>query len=757
VAEYLAHSRSKSGRKDTVADHLKSVAKRAAEFAEAFGATDEAYFAGLLHDLGKYGDLFQSRLRGEAEHVDHWSLGAWHSLSHKQQGLAAALVVQGHHVGLQRADGDSLRTLNPSRWEPRMHDQWRLTATGLEPLLARLQSDGLTPSAPKSSLYSHADQHAASTMLDVRMLFSALVDADFIETEAHFNAVGDEKSYRKPGPRLDPERTLEVLLSHVQMLAQAPTAHEEVRQLRARLLSDCVAAAERPQGQFTLTAPTGSGKTLSMLAFALRHAQAHKLRRVVFVIPYLSIIEQTVHVYRELLAKVMGSDYVLENHSLAGTHGVDDGAEGVRCAQRLQAENWDVPIVVTTSVQFLESLFANRPSACRKLHRLAESVILLDEVQTLPSGLAIPTLAVLSRLVERYRTSVVFATATQPAFGHLDAHVRKGCVSGWQPTEITKQPLRLSRAVVTWPRPDERFGWTQLAGMLASDECAQALCVVNLKRHAMELHKELAKRVAEDGLFHLSTNMCPAHRKAVLREVRERLSPKSGRPCRLVSTQCVEAGVDVDFPVVYRAWGPLDSIAQAAGRCNRNGLLPQRGSMHVFVPEDEKYPPGAYEQAASVARILAAAGSLDIDDPALFQAYYRQLYDIARPAERNEALTEAIARRDFVEVARLYRLIEKDAVNVLVPYDVKLFVSLVEEARGGYGITRDWVARARPHAVSLYRPEQNALVTRLATAAETGSPDDWWVLSWNRGEKVSDYYDPKTGLVHKATEGHWIA
>jgi CRISPR/Cas system-associated endonuclease/helicase Cas3 len=403
-------------------------------------------------------------------------------------------------------------------------------------------------------------------------------------------------------------------------------------------------------------------------------------------------------------------------------------------------------------------LFSNRPSACRKLHRLAQSVILLDEVQTLPTGLAVPTLATLSRLAERYpyRATVVFATATQPAFGHLGEYVAKGCAGGWRPTEITRQSLRLSRTTVTWPKPDEHLSWSDLAGKLGRDECSQVLCIVNLKRHAISLFDDLSKEsVPDEGLFHLSTNMCPAHRKDVLAEVRRRL--KSGAPCRLISTQCVEAGVDVDFPVVYRAWGPLDSIAQAAGRCNRNGLLPERGRMRVFVPEDERYPPGAYEQAASVARILAASGEPNIDDPALFQEYFRQLYDIARPAERNEALSEAIRRKDFIEVARLYRLIEKDAVNVLVPYDADLFLALVDEARGGYGITRDWITRARPRAVSLYRPEQNPLVTKLSADTRAGSPDDWWVLSWNRGVQVSDYYHPKTGLVHKATENHWIA
>ncbi|MEO0082591.1 MAG: CRISPR-associated helicase Cas3' [candidate division WOR-3 bacterium] len=593
------------------------------------------------------------------------------------------------------------------------------------------------------------------------MLFSALVDADFLETEAHFNAKNGQKQYRQRAPDLNPSDALDILAAYVNKVAAETEASDVVKEVRAQLASDCLAAGEKPPGLFTLTAPTGSGKTLAMMVFALKHALCHNLRRIVYVIPYLSIIEQTVHVYRKVFEKAMGPDYVLEHHSLAGTRGQDDGREGDCESARLAAENWDAPIVITTSVQFLESLFSNRPSACRKLHRLARSVILFDEVQTIPLYLAIPTLAALSHLVERYRSTVVFATATQPAFTHLHESVKKWCASGWQPTEIVQHKSamfnKLRRNKVDWPELDARLGWPELAEILAKDTNRRVLCVVNLKRHALELYRLVRDKLGEDNnLFHLSTNMCPAHRKDVLRAIRNLLGDRGRPPCRLISTQCVEAGVDVDFPVVYRAFGPLDSIAQAAGRCNRNGVVPDKGRLVVFLPEDEKYPQGPYEQAAGVARTLATEKP-DIDDPELFQKYYHRLYNITQPEERAAALTEAITNRDFAETCRHYKLIEKGAVNLLVPYDPEIFLSLLAEVRGGYGLTSRWVQKARPYAVSIYRPGDDAPYVRISPDDHPEIPDDWYAVAWNRNEEVIDYYHPKEGLIHRTTERHWIA
>jgi len=740
------------------------VAKRAAEYAREFDAQDEAALAGLLHDLGKYGDLFQARLEGRERDVDHWSLGAWVALErYKDKGIAAALAIQGHHLGLQCAAKDDLEALDPRRLVSDHPLGLRLSAEDAVSVLERLRGDGIVlpeEEAVKDSVYDWDDAKRVATMLDVRMLFSALVDADFIETEAHFNRDREgRKLYRERGPDLDARGALSALLAHVRTIANQSSASSEVNSLRAELLRACLNAATHPPGLFTLTAPTGSGKTLSMLAFALKHALTHQLRRIVVVIPYLSIIEQTARTYREVFEPLVGKSqvehFVLEHHSLAGTRTDDDthladrdGQEPECSRARLLAENWDAPIIVTTSVQMLESLFANRPSACRKLHRLARSVILFDEVQTLPISLAVPTLAALSRLSERYGASVVFSTATQPAFAHLDQHVRQYCALGWVPKEIVPDNLglfrRARRTITRWPESlDARVSWSELAERLASHK--QALCVVNLKRHALSLFDVLAEQRGEEEVFHLSTSMCPAHRGVVLSDIRQRL--EGGLPCLLVSTQCVEAGVDLDFPIVYRAFGPLDAVTQAAGRCNRNGKA-ALGEVHVFLPEaaadDSLYPDGAYRQAADVLSLLLAehrSGALDIHDPRLCEKYYRQLYSFARPEAQSKQLLYHIKRQDFKAVAQHYRLIERDALDVLVPYEVEVFETLRREVRMT-GLTGGWIRRARPYTVGLYR-RADALPFALEPVplGKEVNSQQWYIYL------RPEHYDRRRGLV----------
>ncbi|MCE5218195.1 CRISPR-associated endonuclease Cas3'', partial [bacterium] len=513
---YLAHSENAYEHTQSLSDHLTSVADLAAQFAAAWGGGDLAHLAGLLHDLGKYGDLFQARLEGREKHIDHWSAGATALSEHfGEAGLAAAVAVQGHHLGLQQAEEASLK---PDRLHQPHPPEFRLSAPSLEELLGRFAADDLAlPEQPPESTYSGLDGAAAAAMLDLRMLYSCLVDADGLDTEAHCNGTADgAKQYREAGPTLDAERDLKVLLSHIERLASKSQATEKVNELRADLLEACLKAAKGPQGCFTLSAPTGSGKTLSMLAFALRHALTHGLRRIVMVIPYLSIIDQTVAEYRKVLSQVLAPQeldrYLLEDHSLAGTRdGRSDGrpSDEQDNSARLLAQNWDAPIVITTSVQFLESLFANRSRACRKLHRLAGSVILFDEVQTLGSSLAVPTLATLSHLTERYSASVVFSTATQPAFTHLNEAVEWFADSGWQPREIVPAELdlfgRARRTHIEWPqRSDQRPSWETLAGELA--QVPQVLCIVNLKRHAQALLEALSSQLESPDLCHLSTS-----------------------------------------------------------------------------------------------------------------------------------------------------------------------------------------------------------------------------------------------------------
>jgi len=736
---YFAHSENDKGVRNPLRAHLAGVGNRARGFADVFEVGDLAHLTGLLHDLGKYGDLFQRRLEGKESGLDHWSIGASVCLEKfKREGIAPALIIQGHHLGLQWWERDELKKLWPTELEKHIPESRRLTERDPNVLLERFRADGLT--LPEKVSGMPLDPKSAAAMLDVRMLFSALTDADYLETEEHFKPEAAEM--REPTIDLRPGEAVEVLDRHLAELASKPSSSSTIAAIRKDLLEACRTAADGEQGLFTLTAPTGSGKTLSTLAFALRHAMQHGMRRIVVVMPFLSIIDQTAGVYREALAEMARGEamdrYLLEHHSLAidATAGEDQGSR----LRGMLAENWDAPIVITTSVQFLESLFSNSPSACRKLHRLARSVVVFDEVQTLPLKLVLPTLAALSHVSARYRSSVVFSTATQPAFRHLDSKVREFCSGGWHPREIVPDELKLfkraHRIHVDWPKRGERLAWEDLATRFGGLD--QVLCIVNLKKHARHFFHILKPSWGAD-VFHLSTAMCPRHRAAVLKEVRGRLERKER--CALVATQCVEAGVDLDFPAAFRALGPLDSIAQAAGRCNRNGKL-ESGVLQVFIPEDAGYPMGGYKQASDLTAVLLnREEGLSIDDPAGFDDYFRRLYDIAKLED--PLLLDAIKRKHFPEVRKYYRVIDQDTVNVLVAYDREPYGELAEEARSK-GLSRDWVIRARPHAVGCFRRAvANALVepvpVRLRGRKQTES-DDWFLYLRDR------HYDPDTGL-----------
>lgn len=767
---YWAHSADSREHWEPLFVHSKDVARLASTFAEALGCQDEARATALLHDLAKASDLFTQRLEGRAKGLDHWSLGAWIALNHYQiQGAAAALAIQGHHIGLQKA-GHTFEKL-PENLHPNALQKrpgLTLTEPNAELLLDRFHDMGLEFPMFSRSILELPGKPLAN-MFAVRMLFSTLVDADFMATEAHFEGQAKgQRIYRPEGPSLEPESALEVLRDHLEALRREHTgkAAKSMLELRRALGEACLGAAKGATGLFTLTAPTGAGKTLAMLAFALEHARIHGLRRIVMAIPYLSILEQTARTYRELFEPVFGPHYVLEHHSLAepaDDEPVDDHEAEIRRTRRQLAQNWDAPLVVTTNVQLLESLFHNRPSRCRKLHRLARSVLLFDEAQTLPTSLALPTLGGLSHLSTRFQSSIVFSTATQPAFDHLHGRVEALAGQGWKPREIVPAELglfeRLRRVRVRW-RWQAPISWDDLAAEILNRSNEQALVIVNLKRHARELTKAL-QRLGADGLLHLSTNLCPAHREKVLKEVHHRLG--DGQPCLLISTQCVEAGVDLDFPVVYRALAPLDAIAQAAGRCNRHGRQENLGELIVFLPEDECYPPGIYEQASQMTKVFLRLDSEpDLQSPQTFRDYYRQLYDLTRNTAMTPEMAQALQEHDFPGVAKEYKLIPKSTIQVVVPYDTEAYDALRQSLERSPTLTADWIRRARTHTVGVYRPSQEdpiwgalvpwldiALPVARKSAASEQQDTDWFLYVDPQG------YDPQLGLV--GGENLWIA
>ncbi|RLA14541.1 MAG: hypothetical protein DRQ52_03905 [Gammaproteobacteria bacterium] len=757
----FAHSENRWGVKHSLREHLTRVADLAEEYLLNGTSPPEGRLAGLLHDLGKYGNLFQRRLEGKESGLDHWTVGAWMAMA-QYKSLAAAFTIYGHHVGLPSFQ-ELKRISKLAEFEKNHPYGLRLSDSDCERLMARFTEDGLSVDKPAKPIFT-SNTLSLGDMLDQRRIFSALTDADFIDTEAHFNGDENGKVYRESGPTLQAEKALEILQVELDCLSANSDPGNAITRVRKTLLNNCLDAASNSTGLFTLTAPTGSGKTLAMLVFALQHAVKHKLRRVVMVIPYLTITEQTAKIYRDLFEAHFGPHYVLEHHSLAGMGKEDSKADAEQEQERqrrLLSENWDAPIVITTSVQMLESLFSNRPSSCRKLHRLAESVILFDEVQTLPLHLSVPTLAALSHLAHQWRSSVVFSTATQPAFQHLQSQVIPLVETGWQPHEIVSQPQQMAdqlrRVTYHWPEPNQQTDWPELAQNI--EQQAQALCIVNLKKHAKALWETLVEEAEdEESVLHLSTNLCAAHRQQVLEEVRQKLDDK--RPITLVATQCVEAGVDIDFPAVWRSIAPLDAIIQAAGRCNREGKL-EKGELTVFIPEDTPYPPMAgYLQATKITEhLLRTVGTTNFDphQSELIQRYYRELYDLGRPSERAKELLNAIKNVDFPEVAQQYRLIKQDSINIIVPYTERssLYKELLTEA-SEQGLSQKWIRKARPLTVSLYRPKaEEPIWGALQPVNYLRTPEnkmtDWFVYL-----RKEDYH-PNLGLVPPKQLHLWMA
>lgn len=658
-------------------DHLRRVAEGdgdrlsgAAQFASAFGAADWGRLLGWWHDLGKYSEAFQRYLlasagTGEDLHqaettgrVDHSTAGAQLAASKGKVARLLAYCIAGHHAGLPDNVGGE------SSLDARLKKQIEPYDAAPAELLART-----VPPPPKLRPRGDARTQGFSISFFTRMMFSCLVDADFLATEWY---VDSERSACRTPTSITPQDLLSRLNEYLDQ-KQRDALPTPVNARRKEVLNACRAMASLAPGVFSLNVPTGGGKTLSSLAFALSHASNHALRRIVYAIPFTSIIEQTANVFRDALGDF--KDEVLEHHSNLPS----DEPDRQTVQLRLAAENFDAPLIVTTNVQLFESLFANRTSRCRKLHRLAKSVIILDEAQTLPPNLLAPTLAALDELVRNYGVTVVLCTATQPAIERTAAFPIG--LEGVRP--IIDDPVALHESLRR--TRIERVGKLENHELVARlNEERRVLCIVNSRRHAAEVFRLLNDAEA----FHLSANMCATHRSAVVQEIHERL--KHGNAgCRVVSTQVIEAGVDVDFPVVYRAVAGLDAIAQAAGRCNREGLLadesgrPLLGRVVVFdYNEEESRPPPFIRQAADHFREVAPDHA-DLLAPTAIDAYFRLHYwnvggddgrgwDVGRGAlSVMQCFGNDGLHHQFRQAAERYQIIDDAQRPVIVPYGKK--------------------------------------------------------------------------------------
>ncbi|MDR2357722.1 MAG: CRISPR-associated helicase Cas3', partial [Oscillospiraceae bacterium] len=636
---------------------------------------------GKNHDVGKYSGKFQRRVRGENIKVDHSTAGGQllYKYNKNYLGLIAAYCVMGHHGGLPNGGAQNIRSADYSA----MYDRLSKTVDAYDGCLTEPADVQIEP--PEMMFPDTFSMFSAAFL--TRFLFSALVDADFLDTEAFFRggaslprggtaSIADlrERMLRYVEPFLNPADKVSVLDSR-----------------RTELLRDCLGTAESESGLFTLTAPTGSGKTIASLSFALSHAAKNGLRRVIYVVPYNTVIEQNAGVFE----KALGAENVLQHHSnINYDSNENDDDESNR--KRLSAENWDYPLIVTSTVQFFESLFASKPSKCRKLHNIAGSVVVFDEAQMIPYPYLIPCVNAIIELVSRYGCTAVLATATQSSLGKFFSPLTPKEITG-DPAELYNFLRRTEIRCIEKPLTDK-----ELAEHL--DEHEQVLCVVNTRRQAQRLFSMLRQ---DGSAFHLSTAMYPEHRSRVLKKIRKRLELKL--PCRVVSTSIVEAGVDIDFPRVYRELAGLDSIVQAAGRCNREGD-PTLGRAIVCVFKSAEHAAPRDQKTAIDTFESIAPRFDDVSSPDAIKAYFDQLFyrggdehlDEKKIMEMLKDGTKSFSI-PFRKIAGEFKIIENDTRSVFVLLD-RESEELEKRLRGGER-TRQIFRELGKYSVSLHRNE----------------------------------------------------
>lgn len=642
---FYAHSENKQGERHGLREHLTRTAKMARTFAPSAELQELFYLAGLLHDVGKFQEGFQRYLREGKPRTPHAGMGAYVASKLAKKQLHLQFAIQGHHAGLPN---------NQDRKEN--NDDYSKQDTLCDELIARFRS--VVPTAAGLTIQQELiNDDPLLAECTTRLLFSALTDADWLDTERHFNR---ELSEQRTTVTIDCERLLSLLETQYNSFPKQGFINE----LRTRARSEVAERAHEDIGFFSLQLPTGLGKTLTSVCWALLHAQHHQLKRLIIVLPYINIIDQTANI----LKNIFGKDMVLEHHSgivdeekNKGGYSEDSFGQDRELAKRLACENWDAPIIVTTTVQFFESLFSNRPFRCRKNHNMASSVVIFDEVQTLPKEYAEPIIVMLKNLQQLARTSFLFCTATQPAFA------KRGDFDGIETIRpLIKQPHQYFNVT-------RRVEYSLLSNLdvvsldylveQISQERESYLMIVNTKSVARELFQRVAKLRTHDQCYHLSTAMCPHHRKARIAQIVDDLEKR--RNIAVVSTQLVEAGVDFDFPCVYRAIGPLDSVIQAAGRCNRNGLMQSKGRVVLFHLEQHKMPDATYRACADLARGLIQDDPDSLHQPTSFERYYEQVLRLFVDADRYD-ITQQRKKFNFKDVSDSFRLIDEPTTSLFI-------------------------------------------------------------------------------------------
>ena len=674
----FAKSENRNGYQEPLDHHSRRAAELAEEYGRACGMSKEAYIAALYHDCGKASMLFQMLLKGKVRGVDHafgsaMALSVVASCLGEEEAFGPLIdAVNAHHEGVAlpselqmqfrgnlENDKDTFPVSIGGRHRNSVYPKREDMLFGLKWFLKTVP-EAVPTELPKLEVREELERDRVWRMLFTRMLLSCVVDADYTASaEADGIDVGPREN------RIDADACLKRLTSFRNRVKKATAKNgvsSVVANVREELYKDCTAAGKGVEALCTATAPTGAGKTLSLMSFALQRCKSNKeregKRRIIVVLPYLSLADQTEEIYKQIIPDTI----------------VDHSNSKLSDEQRLLAARWDAPCIITTSVKFFESLFSANPRDCRKLHNIADSVVIFDEAQTLPAKLAKCTTDSLRMLAETYNTTVILSTATQPAFEAIEGAV-------WKPNEVVRNAQSMfdlmKRCEVDWdvrnPEDKKNFSEKRTAFADIAEEMAKnrRICtIVNLKRHANTLYELLrAKADDKESVFIITASLCQKHRRKVLAAIRKRMD--DGLPVRVVATQCIEAGVDLDFDIVYRALAPLDSIIQAAGRCNRNGRLPM-GKVVVFIPEDEEgksyYPENDntyHDGIMTVKQMLSERGEISISSFEDINTYYQMYF------ERQEGLPvleEAIEGLQYQEVEKEYKLIKSDGVRVIVPY-----------------------------------------------------------------------------------------
>lgn len=667
--KYLAHINAKHD-EQLLKEHLKNTAELAGKFADNFGAYEWGYCCGLLHDIGKYSLKFQERLHGNEEKVDHSTAGAKVCWDKKGAHQFLSYCIAGHHAGLPDTGGISDMSTQGTmlgRLKKSLEDYQRFTEEIEIPELKNL------PFQPVEG--ENLDFFAS--ML-IRMIYSCLVDADYLDTERFM----DGESIRNNGEPI--EKLFEKLESHISGWLDNDDLNT-INGRRTEILKHCLEMGKEQKGIFRLTVPTGGGKTVSSLAFALKHAKEHHMERIIYVIPYTSIIEQNAKIF----ADILGQNNVLECHCA-----VDYELNEELKPMQLATENWDKPVIVTTSVQFFESLFSNKPSKCRKLHNMTNSVIIFDEAQMIPNDYLKPCISVLEQLLRYYGSSIVLCTATQPALKELlspEIKIRELCA------RMDEQFSFFKRVSV---KNLDKITQSELIQRLEQEN--QALCILNTKKRAQNIYQ----RIKREGVYHLSTAMYPVHRKKVLNEIRERLQKQE--KCIVVSTSLVEAGVDLDFQTVYRQLAGADSIIQAAGRCNREGKRTETECFtYIFKLDQQEYVQGQRQQMEVTEGLLEE--NKNLEELNTIEQYFEMLYHFRGDSLDKKGILKKFRKGNFqfASAAREFKLIEEKTKSILVPKEEAAQILLSQIRIKGF--TKELVRKMGHYCVNVYENDFNKM------------------------------------------------